>query len=317
LFGSLLLSYEAVLHSLYAAAHLTKTSVTPDAVIRLVTDEYDRRTMKKARDNGNEAFTAATLPLLMAIVTLDVIECYNCHKKGNIKAECWVKGGGKEGQGQRRGSVARGNAIAAAAEIDIEAWALMDECTDTEASCWTEDNYDEAWATLEEAESDKEGELADAGRVRTSTVEVELYDSGASRHMSPSRDEFSSYRLIEPRPIGTADKCVFYAIGVGNLEIDMPNGGSSTRNGTAGRPAHAGYGAHDHVNIPTPPHWGCNPFPYSPRCYRWGKGSKGNRRVLPLATRAIMQRLPQAHHGGTRSGAGRNLCRRYRHDNAF
>jgi hypothetical protein len=27
------------------------------------------------------------------------LECYNCHKKGHIKAKWWAKGGGKEGQG--------------------------------------------------------------------------------------------------------------------------------------------------------------------------------------------------------------------------
>ena len=30
-----------------------------------------------------------------------VIECFNCHKKGHKKADCWWKGGGKEGQGPR------------------------------------------------------------------------------------------------------------------------------------------------------------------------------------------------------------------------
>ena len=29
------------------------------------------------------------------------IECFNCHKKGHKKAECWAKGGRKEGQGPR------------------------------------------------------------------------------------------------------------------------------------------------------------------------------------------------------------------------
>ena len=28
-------------------------------------------------------------------------ECYNCKKRGQISADCWAKGGGKEGQGQR------------------------------------------------------------------------------------------------------------------------------------------------------------------------------------------------------------------------
>jgi hypothetical protein len=29
------------------------------------------------------------------------VECFNCHKKGHKKADCWGKGGGKEGQGPR------------------------------------------------------------------------------------------------------------------------------------------------------------------------------------------------------------------------
>ena len=29
------------------------------------------------------------------------IECFNCHKKGHKKSDCWAKGGGKEGQGPR------------------------------------------------------------------------------------------------------------------------------------------------------------------------------------------------------------------------
>jgi hypothetical protein len=65
---------------------------------------------------------------------------------------------------------------------------------------------DEVWATLEELESDEEDELAAAaGRPCTSTVEVELYDSGASHHMSPSHNKFSSYRSIKPQAIATAN----------------------------------------------------------------------------------------------------------------
>ncbi|KAI0043512.1 hypothetical protein FA95DRAFT_1498499, partial [Auriscalpium vulgare] len=57
-------------------------------------------------------------------------------------------------------------------------------------------------------------------------MEAELYDSGASRHMSPFRHRFTTYRAIDPRPITAADKRVFYAIGVGDLSIDVPNGQS-------------------------------------------------------------------------------------------
>jgi hypothetical protein len=229
LFGSLLLTYKIVLHGLNTAAHLTKMSVMPDTVICLVTNKYDCRVMKKGHESDNEAFMATTQNKWKKCD----IKCHNCHK-GHIKAECWAKGGSKEGQGPRRGGMARGSMTAVTAETDIEVWALMDKCTDTESksSCWVEDseNQDEVWATLEEPESDKEDELAAAaGRSCTSTVEVELYDSRASCHMSPSCDKFSSYRLIEPQVIATADSQVFYVIGIGNMEIDIPNNRSSTR----------------------------------------------------------------------------------------
>jgi len=59
-------------------------------------------------------------------------------------------------------------------------------------------------------------------------AESELYDSGASRHMSPFRHRFLSYREIEPRPITAADKRVFYATGMGDMSIKVPNGESFT-----------------------------------------------------------------------------------------
>jgi hypothetical protein len=56
----------------------------------------------------------------------------------------------------------------------------------------------------------------------------ELYNSGALRHMSLLRDRFITYQEILPRPITAADKRVFYAIGIGDVVIDIPNGESST-----------------------------------------------------------------------------------------
>jgi hypothetical protein len=209
LFGSLPPTYKVILHRLNAAAHLTKTSVMPDAVICLATNEYDHRVMKKGCESDNKAFMVTTTQNKQKKRD---IKCHNCHKKGHIKAECWAKGSGKEGQGPKRGGAARGSMTAATTETDIKVWALMDECTDTESesshwvedsdvSYWAEDSedQDEVWATLKELESDEEDELAAvAGRSCTSTVEVELYDSRASHHMSPSRNKFSFYRSIEP-----------------------------------------------------------------------------------------------------------------------
>jgi len=44
------------------------------------------------------------------------VECYNCHKTSHYKSECWVKGGGKEGQGSRQGKAAKEDAAPAEEE---------------------------------------------------------------------------------------------------------------------------------------------------------------------------------------------------------
>src|SRR5271170_4524751 len=54
-------------------------------------------------------------------------------------------------------------------------------------------------------------------------LQTELYDSGASRHMSPYRDHFENYVKIMPKPITAADKRCFQAIGKGDLRIKIPN----------------------------------------------------------------------------------------------
>src|SRR5277367_524644 len=59
-------------------------------------------------------------------------------------------------------------------------------------------------------------------------VQTELYDSGASRHMSPYRDHFENYIPIMPKSITAADKRHFQAIGKGDLRIKIPNGTSAT-----------------------------------------------------------------------------------------
>jgi hypothetical protein len=30
------------------------------------------------------------------------VKCWNCHKKGHTKAECWAPGGGAEGKGLKK-----------------------------------------------------------------------------------------------------------------------------------------------------------------------------------------------------------------------
>ena len=62
-----------------------------------------------------------------------------------------------------------------------------------------------------------------AGTDETRSAEVELYDSGATRHMSGFRHKFLDFTRIEPVPITTADKRSFEATGKGNMYVHIPN----------------------------------------------------------------------------------------------
>ncbi|KIK78539.1 hypothetical protein PAXRUDRAFT_78054, partial [Paxillus rubicundulus Ve08.2h10] len=57
-------------------------------------------------------------------------------------------------------------------------------------------------------------------------TQTELYDSGASCHMSSYRDQFINFKSIAPKPITAADKCTFQAIGTGDMLIHLPDGKS-------------------------------------------------------------------------------------------
>jgi hypothetical protein len=47
--------------------------------------------------------------------------------------------------------------------------------------------------------------------------------------MTPHHDNFVTYQQIDPRPIMAADKGVFYAIGQGDVQIQVPNGQETTK----------------------------------------------------------------------------------------
>jgi len=62
-----------------------------------------------------------------------------------------------------------------------------------------------------------------------SRLRVELYDSGATRHISPYRSDFSSYLpLVPPIFLNTANQQRFPAIGSGTLVVRVPNGDTET-----------------------------------------------------------------------------------------
>src|SRR6266850_166893 len=158
----------------------------------------------------------------------------------------WAKGGGKEGQRPNRRKPQdkdkSTNTVASVADKneDIESWAAItaDEYSES-CGAWAmqynADDEDESWATIEEL-SDEEDESAsmqempeEIANITNSPTsnKVKLYNSGASQHIFSFRNQFITYRVITPHPITTADKHTFYAIGTGDMRIEVPNGGAS------------------------------------------------------------------------------------------
>ena len=61
------------------------------------------------------------------------------------------------------------------------------------------------------------------GTSDTRKLEVDLYDSGATRHMSGFIHKFVNFIKIDPIPITAADKRTFQAIGKGDMYVNIPN----------------------------------------------------------------------------------------------
>ena len=57
-----------------------------------------------------------------------------------------------------------------------------------------------------------------------SEIAWDLYDSGASHHMLPKREDFINYEEIPKKPLTTANKETFSAVGMGDMIVSLLNG---------------------------------------------------------------------------------------------
>jgi len=269
-YASILLSslpscYASTTSGMNAAAYYSGQPTTPDLVTKLITDEYDRQMIAQGKSSNGPEEAFATQGQK---IDRSKIKCYNCHRKGHYKSECWAKGGDKEGQCPPRRSDNNNrnnncnsnnnrnhnnhnrdnnhsNDNASSANADIEAWAVIEETNNIDNEYTVVDEIDDDYtdikaidkiqAAIEEIDNSYTDQPVyeqiaySAGpQIQLPEVEIELYDSGASRHMSPFLHHFTNYRSIPPCPITAANKCVFYAIGTGDLQINVPNGQVTT-----------------------------------------------------------------------------------------
>jgi hypothetical protein len=230
LIGSLPMLYALTLSGILAAAEISATTPTVATVTKLAINKYDRRTLgnDKSQDQAINEYDRHTLGNDKSqdqAYTTDAqkkgkkcdIECFNCRKKGHVRADCWAKGGGKEGQGLRK---KHSGSKEGSKKADTAAGAEQAG----EKSGKDKDEEIEAWAVVEEEEEEEQSPQIPAMVAdEAGGGEMELYDSGASHHMSLFCEQFTMYRDIPARPITAANNHIFYIISAGDLEINVPN----------------------------------------------------------------------------------------------
>src|SRR5260370_9717097 len=92
-------SYKMQVSSIVTSVDMTNTTISPSLVIRMLSDEYNNHICaaiagKFAKDEPYKAQGQGKKKPCN-------VQSENCTKKGHIKAECWAKGGGHEGQFKR------------------------------------------------------------------------------------------------------------------------------------------------------------------------------------------------------------------------
>ena len=127
LMSSLPPSYNTACLSVNVSAHLMQSKITSDAFQVYILNKYklcELRSNKK--DTKDEAFIADAFKNKPK----KDIECHNCHKCGHAKADCWEKGGGKEGQRPKHNDCTNASAAAVTEEPELGVWAAIQNVKD-------------------------------------------------------------------------------------------------------------------------------------------------------------------------------------------
>ena len=201
--GSLPKSYRPLINAISMSVTHAKVSLEPDKVIESLLDEFERLGIEehqlKASENAlvavggcgkscNKKGSSSTQK-----PDHTDVECWKCGQKGHIQKNCCSKKKKKEGSSKDKdtANTATGGNKFAFTTTFIGAVLTRDS-----------------------------NPLA--------KLETDVYDSGASSHMSPARDHFTSFMAITPKPIKAADQTIFIATAMGDLWISIPNGMSMT-----------------------------------------------------------------------------------------
>jgi len=210
-------SYGNVISTAYTAATITGTTPTVDQIIAVIEAEYSRRQITNGGLPGSVAlFSNQQRPSSSKKKPKHKPVCTNtkCRFRHNHEfKDCRSVGGPKHGQDLPR----TGNQQKF--QGDRNAKQMM------RANVAEEIEIEHAFNVTTSLS------VANViGNTKTTrpSERVEVYDSGASCHMSPYIDAFTEFTFIEPKPISAADNRTFKAVGKGTMKVIIPNGDRQT-----------------------------------------------------------------------------------------
>jgi hypothetical protein len=99
---SLSKSYDQFISAVTATTSILKQELSPEDLMQTTINKYDQWSGTKEK-NIDAAFFAGSNNQGGKKKSNKDVECFNCHKKGHKKVNCWVKRGGQDpGQSQER-----------------------------------------------------------------------------------------------------------------------------------------------------------------------------------------------------------------------
>lgn len=225
-------------------------TIDPDVLITLVCDEWEQtRPVGKggSRQEGDDA-------LAFEAGGKGEKGKEKGKGKGKAKGPCWDCSGDhwkrdcpnkKDKKGGSGNTPTKPNTSVNAVEEEDDCSFMVEELSEGETdSSWIEleERSDGSWTEGEFAKefedwSDEEFDIVAEESATEEIINVsapistriEVFDSGATAHISPYRDEFSTFESISPRPLRAANKQAFSAVGKGEVILDLPNGATSSQ----------------------------------------------------------------------------------------
>jgi hypothetical protein len=210
--GSMPESYRTLLSSIMQSARAAGRTVPSSDLMAIILEESAYRHSQSDRDRSKSTESALQASKSKGRKgPKSNVKCENCAKLGHSKADCFGKGGGKEGQAPWQKKKQQG-AAKATAESDAKAE------TPSESSAY-------AFVAVSQAPTGRN--VAAASRQGRSAPEF-IVDSGATSHFCPDRARFTNYKSLQVQKIYTADGRALSALGCGDVAISLPNGATTT-----------------------------------------------------------------------------------------